>query len=224
MDAHRLVHLEGEQREGGAEAVAQDAVGRDGRRRVLGLVDLDEVRDGGDEDGDAAPAERHAAQHGHDPVHASHRGPREPEQPDGEHHAAGHRGVQPVLGGRRTPGPHHRPLVQRGVEDAEARDSEHEAYEDAEEGEPDLLLVEAVDRDEHVVVGAEEGEHHREREPGVYTQVGDEGLHEHHVYRSQESVTQFAEEDLGTAWMRWFLAPFLQSLVQDAEGGRLGHE
>ena len=59
--------------------------------------------------------------------------------------------------------------IQSSVEETERSDSKEESDKDTKKSETDGLLVEVVDGLEDVVVGLEEGEHHREGEAGVDT-------------------------------------------------------
>lgn len=159
MDAELVVHLRGEEGEGGAEEGAQHAVGGEHAGGVDG-VRVDEVVGDAEEDEHHAEAEGGRRHDAHDPVDAGVVGPREPEQPEGEADGADFGRRESSLGWRADFS-----FGDSGVRDAVVAlvvgdgvdDGGEHADCDAEEGQAADALAPASFLLEH---DGESGEHH----------------------------------------------------------------
>jgi len=158
VDAQVLVHVGGEQGEGGAEQGPQDRVcSQDGRGEDG--VRVDQVVHDTEEDEDHAEAEGDAGRDAGHPVDGRVVGPGEPEQADGNGNRCNQAGWEAGLGRREPAVLGLRPDVALVVGDG-VRDGEEHADHDAQEGEtPDALVPPAV----QLVYDRERGEEHVER-------------------------------------------------------------
>ena len=133
------------------------------------------------------------------------RRPREPKQRDREQHRPYHRAVEPVLRWQllvvaRGAGSVGALLVRDVVDvDEEARGAD-DAEADAEEGEPALAGVEAVDAVEDDRKRVEEAEQDAEVEGRVGAEAGDDRLGGEHAQRTQECDE---EEEFDACEARW---------------------
>ncbi|KAG8413361.1 hypothetical protein J3458_012930 [Metarhizium acridum] len=121
-----------DQRKGAGKARAQKGIRRNGRGGVR-LEGVDEVVEGGLEDGEEAGPEHDEAEARDDPVDGRAGGPSEQELAGAEEHGAQHHGRQPLLGDGAVAGGVVGAVVQGLVVDVEGA-AEHGADQDAQEG------------------------------------------------------------------------------------------